>query len=91
MCLGLTLTDNKVTVIFSGEGVYLVSPLTPGAIGYPDVTRHMKTLKEVGCELVAEKESLEMRGLTDPGSTVDVKGRSAIQDLIEQSDRVIGF
>ncbi len=91
MSLGLTLTDNKVTVVFVEDGVYLPASLTKESIGYPDTKRHLETLKELGCELVAEKESLKERGLLGRKIEVIISSRKEIDQIIEQSDRVIGF
>jgi sulfur relay protein TusC/DsrF len=91
MSLGLTLTDNEVTVVFVEDGVYLLSSPAAEAIGYPDIKRHMETLKEMGCELIAEEESLQKRGLTDRRVEASIRSRKEIEQIIEQSDRVIGF
>ena len=92
MSLGLTLDDdNKVTVVFIEDSVYLLPPLTSEAFGYPDAKKHIETLKMVGCELIAEKESLKKRGLPERGVEVTIKSRRAIDQIIERSDRVIGF
>ena len=91
MSLGLTLSDNKVTVVFIEDGVYLVVSPATEAIGYPDVKKHIETLNEVGCDLIAEKESLEERGLLDQKVGVKIIERREIDRIIEQSDRVIGF
>jgi sulfur relay (sulfurtransferase) DsrF/TusC family protein len=91
MSLGLTLSDNTVTVVFVEDAVYiLVSPDTE-AIRYPDVKRHIETLKEMGCQLIAEKESLKKRGLLDRKLDVNICSRREIDQIIEQSDRVICF
>jgi sulfur relay (sulfurtransferase) DsrF/TusC family protein len=91
MSLGLTLADNKVTVVFIEDGVYLPVSLVGETIGYPDTKRHIETLKDLGCDLVAEKESLEKRGLVDQRVGVNISSRRKIHQIIEQSDRVIGF
>lgn len=91
MGLGLTLSDNKVTVAFLEDGVYLpVSSAADGA-GFPDVIRHIETLKEMGCRLVVEKDSLEKRGLLDRKIDVEIVTRRGIDKIIAGSDRVIGF
>jgi sulfur relay (sulfurtransferase) DsrF/TusC family protein len=91
MSLGLTLTDNLVTVVFIEDGVYLPVSLATETFGYPDAKRHIETLMEEGCELVAETESLKERGLLDQRIEMKIKSRREIDQIIEQSDRVIGF
>ena len=91
MSLGLTLTDNMVTVVFVEDGVYLPASLTNEFTGYPDTKRHLETLKELGCKMVAEKESLKERDLMGRKIEVVIGSRKEIDQIIEQSDRVIGF
>lgn len=91
MSLGLTLTDNLVTVLFLEDGVYLPVSLAAENSGYPDTKRHIETLREMGCRLVAEKESLKERGLQDRPIEVEIKNREEIDQIIGKSDRVIGF
>ncbi len=91
MSLGLTLTDNKVTVVFVEEGVYLLLSLSADVIGYPDLKRHIETLNMLGCELIAERESLEKRGLLCDSNEVNIKSRREIDQVIDRSDRIIAF
>lgn len=91
MSLGLTLTDNRVTVIFVEDGVYLLTAPAAEAIGYADVNRHMQTLTLVDCQLIAEKESLKKRGLGDRKVDANICDREEIDQIIEGSDRVITF
>ena len=91
MSLGLTLADNKVTVVFIEDGVYLMLSLANEANVYPDMKKHIETLKLFDCELVAEKESLKKRGLLERNIEVDICSRKEIDQIIERSDRVIGF
>lgn len=91
MSLGLTLADNEVKVVFVEEAVYLLEALATEEMGYPDLKRHVETLKEMGCELIAEKESLQERGLGGQSDLVDIRDRDEIHEIIQQSDRVISF
>ena len=91
MSLGLTLTDNVVTVVFIEDGVYLPVSFATEAGGYPDAMRHLETLKELGCELIVETESLEKRGLRDQKIEIKMMSRKGIERILEDSDRVIGF
>lgn len=91
MSLGLTLTDNRVTVIFIEDGVYLLGFSASDETGYRDVIRHVETLKELGCELIAEEESMKKRDLTDTSFDMNISSRREIEQIIEASDRVIVF
>ncbi len=91
MSLGLTLANNKVAVIFIGNGVYLLVTSGSQEAVYPEMKRHIETLRELGCELIAETESLEERGFS--AGQIDVKKMSRVEigQFLMESDRVIGF
>ena len=92
MSLGLTLKDdNLVTVFFAEDGVYLPVSLASETSGYPDVKKHIETLKEMGCRIIAEKESLKERGLQDRPIDAEVISRKEIDQIIFACDSVIGF
>jgi sulfur relay (sulfurtransferase) DsrF/TusC family protein len=91
MSLGLTLTDNKVTVIFIENGVYLLASSGSQEVVYPEIKRHIDTLRDLGCELIAETESLKERGLLAQKIEVKRMSRMEIGQVLMESDRVIGF
>jgi sulfur relay (sulfurtransferase) DsrF/TusC family protein len=91
MSIGLTLARNEVTVVLVEDGVYLLASSDGEAAGYADVKRHLKTLKELHCEVVAEREALEQRDVSSDNAAVAVKGHREIAHMMEQSDRVIAF
>lgn len=58
--VGLTLSDNEVSVILCDAGVWLGTPLSPDVIGGEPIAKHLDTLKLLRVEVLAEAESLEM-------------------------------
>ena len=89
MSLGLTLKGNKVSVVFVEDGVYLLMENSDGAINDPDMMKHIEALKAFDCRLIAEYESLKRRGISAPISEVTVKNQKAVDQTLQESDRVI--
>ena len=91
MSIGLTLRDNAVRVVFAEDGVYTLAATAPEAVASPEVKRHIETLPMLGHELIAEKESLEERGIVNTRRKVGVQTRQEIARLIAESDVVIAY
>ncbi len=90
MTMGLILSENKVQVVLTEDGVQLLRAVLPERIGGQDVKRHLETLGELGCDIIAEVESLDARGIGDPAIEVMRKSRSEIAELLAASDTVLG-
>ncbi len=90
MTLGLTLSGNAVKVVLAEEGVYLLQASAPEKVGLSEMHRHIRTLQELGCPFVAEKESMEERGIRDSVFPVTREDRSTIAAILGESDLVIG-
>ena len=90
MTLGLTLSGNAVKVVLAEEGVYLLQTPAPEKIGLSEIHRHVQTLQELGCLFLADQESVEERSIRDSVFPVTFKNRSAIADVLAESDLVIG-
>lgn len=91
MTLGLILSENKAQVVLTEDGVHLLRAVSPERIGGQDVHRHLRTLSEMGCDIIAEEESLEAMGIGDPAIQVTRKTRSEIAELLTTSDYVLGI
>ena len=90
MAVGLTLEeDNKVTVIFVKDGVYLISSVAPERIKSGAVKKHIEALRLLGHRLVAERESMEERGIKEPSVKIDVLDRAEVIQILSEADRVI--
>jgi len=61
MSVGLTLREDKVTVIFIDEGVYTATPTKPEIINIPPPVREFGALTMLKCRMLADKPSLEKR------------------------------
>lgn len=90
MSVGLTLEEeNRVTVAFLGDGVYLLQDTKPELIGSGVIRKHLDALKFLGHKVVAERESLEERGISQPGLKAEVVSRAEVLKLLSRADAVI--
>jgi sulfur relay (sulfurtransferase) DsrF/TusC family protein len=91
MSVGLTLCDDAVRVVFVGDGVYTLLHTEPARVGMPEYSRHVRTLKDLGHEIYAERESLEERGLEKISFKPRIVSRSEVARLLLDSDAVIRY
>jgi sulfur relay (sulfurtransferase) DsrF/TusC family protein len=91
MCVGLTLADNKITVIFLDDGVFLLTPMLTESKDHSDIRRYLETLKEFDCRLIAEKKALKETESVEGVIDFDVSTEMEISKMITESDRVIVF
>ena len=90
MAVGLTLEeDNKVTVIFAKDGVYLINNVAPEKIQSGIIKKHLEALRLLGHRLVAERESMEERGVKEPSVKIDILNRTEVIKILSEADRVI--
>ena len=89
MTVGLTLEDNKITVIFLEDGVYLLGETNPKVISSGEIHKHIDTLRLLKHTLVAEKESLDLRNIEKLKYNVKVLTHAEISDTISKADVVI--
>lgn len=91
MSVGLTLSEDKVQVFFLDEGVYVLLGVKPEKVGLPQVEKHLSTLKALGCKLVAEKESLDERGIESPKYSPQIVTQNELSGMVALSDVVITY
>ncbi|MEK6545934.1 MAG: DsrE family protein [Nitrospinota bacterium] len=91
MSLGLTLANNAVRVVFVHDAVYSLLPAKPDKIESPVFGRHIEMLNTLKCRVVAEKESIEEKGIGEIKYNVEVKDRKRVIELIKDSDSVITY
>ncbi len=91
MSVGLTLRDDKVTVIFMDEGVYSATPIKPELINLKPLHKEFEALSLLKCPLLADKASLEKRGIYSLQANVKAAKREEIVKIITESDIVIPF
>jgi sulfur relay protein TusC/DsrF len=91
MTVGLTLGDNAIAVIFRDDGVYTLLPTQPTLIGSLEIDKHLETLRLLNVRLVAERESLSERHLSQLKWEVERLARHEVAQLLADSDAIICY
>ena len=91
MSVGLTLREDKVTVIFMDDGVYCATHMKPEFINVPSTKKEFEVLSMLNCALLADKISLDKRGIKNLIGNVKTAERDEIMRTITGSDIVIPF
>jgi sulfur relay (sulfurtransferase) DsrF/TusC family protein len=91
MSVGLTLREDKVTVIFMDDGVYTATRTKSEIINVPPPVREFGALTMLKCRLLADKPSLEKRGIKELIENINIVERDEIVRTITESDIVIPF
>ena len=86
--MGLTLTDNQVSLLFIGDGVYSLAPVRSARIMRPSFEEFFGFCLQLSVPLLADSRGLTERGLTNlrPGVTLiphdDALGRIARSQMV---------
>lgn len=91
MAVGLTVCDNRVSILLIDEGVWSALKLAPHIIERPDIYESMELFQACGVRVFADEESLRQRGITEYESHVERISRKEAYDLIAGSDVVMNF
>lgn len=91
MSVGLTLREDKVTVIFVDDGVYSATHIKPELINFAPLDKEFGALSMLKCDLLADKPSMEARGIQKLIPKVKPTEREEIVRTITESDIVIPF
>ena len=91
MSVGLTLREDKVTVIFMDDGVYTATLTKSEIINVPPPVREFGALSMLKCKMLADKPSLEKRGIKEILENIKCVEREEIVRTISESDIVIPF
>lgn len=91
MSVGLTLREDKVTVIFMDDGVYSVTVTKPESINLPSLDREFGALTMLKCTLLADKSSMDLRGIKELIENIKTADREEIVRTMNESDIIIPF
>jgi sulfur relay (sulfurtransferase) DsrF/TusC family protein len=91
MSVGLIIMNNKIQLILADEGVFNLNVADHTKINGPEVTRHLQTLHEFGCEIIAEQESLTANKIKECTVTVCLKNKQEIAQMLTESNYVISI
>ncbi len=91
MSVGLTLREDKITVIFMDDGIYSATPIKPELIHLAPLNREFEALAMLKCRLLADKSSMEKRGIKELIEKIEPVDREEIVRTINESDITIPF
>lgn len=91
MSVGLTLREDKVTVIFLDDGVHTAAPMDPQLISVKSPDKEFDVLSMLKCRMLADTRSLEKRGITNLRENVQAADRDEIVRTITESDIIVPF
>ena len=91
MSVGLTLREDKVTVIFLDDGVYSATQTKPELINLKPLTKEFEALSMLKCPMLADKLSMQKRAISALAANIKAIEREDIVKTITESDIVIPF
>lgn len=89
--LGLTLSNNEVTVAMVDEGVFNALDFQPEVVERPEVASFLGLYEDVGIRSIADREALERHGVRAVRKGIEAVDRKAIVEAIRAADVVIPF
>ncbi len=89
--LGLTLSNNEVTVAMMGEGVFNAINFAPEVVDRPSVAEFLGYYEAVGIRSVAEEEAVQKYKIDSLRDDVTLESRKTILDIVRSADVVIPF
>jgi sulfur relay (sulfurtransferase) DsrF/TusC family protein len=91
MSIGLTLSENHVSLLLVDDGVFNLLPLHAEKIGRPSIQTYLEYFPKVHLTLLADAEALAGRGIQSvPQGTKVIRHEEALS-LISEADVVIPF
>lgn len=100
MAVGLTLHDNRVNILLTGDGAWAVPALSeaknalklaPHIIGRPDIYESLEHFSACGVKVFVDEASLMERGISGHEGHIEKISRRDVYDLIGSSDVVMSF
>jgi len=91
MTMGLSLSENEVSLLLMGDGVYNLLPLRAEAIGQPSIQTYLEYFPKVRVRLYAEAKAMADRGIQSlPEGAKQISYQEAFR-LISTAEVVIPF
>jgi len=90
-CVGLTMGDNPLKMIFIEDGVYAMSPKMKNVMEGFDWTKHLDMLQELEFDLIVDKKSADERGVTEVTNDAKMMSREEIADILKDGKAVISY
>jgi sulfur relay (sulfurtransferase) DsrF/TusC family protein len=90
-CVGLSMGDAPLTMVFVEDGVYTLSAKGKPMLEGFDWNKHLEMLKELEFELVVDKESADERGVKEFNWEPSLKSRDEIAAILKDARAVITY
>ncbi|HLB25046.1 MAG TPA: DsrE family protein [Nitrospirota bacterium] len=90
-CVGLSMGDSPLTMVFVEDGVYTLSAKGKPLLEGFDWNKHLEMLKELEFELVVDGTSAKERGVTEFNHEPSVKSRDEIAAILRDAKAVITY
>ncbi|ODS31775.1 MAG: hypothetical protein SCARUB_03099 [Candidatus Scalindua rubra] len=92
MSVGLTLEDNRVTVVFLGDSVYLMLENKPELVSSGIIQKHIETLQLLKHRIIVEKEAFEKLDKSRiKYKNVEILNKTQIAEIVSAGDVVIAY
>lgn len=91
MAMGLILSDNRVSVLLAGDGVWNLLPLQAEKIDRPSIRPYLDYFPKVGISLFADADALAERGIASSPEGTSVISHEQALALISEAEVVIPF
>ncbi len=91
MSVGLTVHDNKVSILLIDDGVWNSLRVAPHLIGRPDISDSVELFSACGIALFADESSLKERNITELDDSIQMISRQEAFKLIAESDVTLSF
>ena len=90
-CVGLSMGDSPLTMVFVEDGVYALSAKGKPVIAGFDWNKHLEMLKELEFDLIVDKQSADERGITEFTNEPLLKSRDEIAAILKDAKAVITY
>lgn len=91
MSIGLTVHDNRVSILLIDDGVWNSLSIAPHIVGRPDINDSIELFSACGIKVFADESSLKERNITECNGYVEKLSRQDALGLIAGSDVVLSF
>ncbi len=90
-CVGLSMGDSPLTMVFVEDGVYTLSAKGKPILSGFDWNKHLEMLKELEFDLIVDRESADDRGVTEFNWEPTLMTRDEIAGVLKDSKAVITY
>ncbi len=91
MSVGLTVHDNRVSILLIDDGVWNSLKVSPHTIGRPDISDSVELFSACAIRIFADDVSLMERKIAEYDSNIEKISRKEALGLIAESDVLLNF